>query len=106
MKVLIWSLCIFVTALITTFIKESGVILGAIPSVILFSIMMWSARTLCKKWDEHKGNKAYNKNVRSQSCQTTVSETTSKICFCRKCGEPLIENSQFCRKCGTQTVKE
>lgn len=31
----------------------------------------------------------------------TASEPT-KICFCRKCGEKLIENSIFCRKCGTK----
>lgn len=29
-----------------------------------------------------------------------------EICFCRKCGERLINGSQFCRKCGTQVVKE
>lgn len=27
-----------------------------------------------------------------------------KICFCRKCGEKLIDNTQFCRKCGTEVV--
>ena len=29
---------------------------------------------------------------------------TNKICFCRKCGERLIDNSSFCRKCGTEIV--
>lgn len=29
-----------------------------------------------------------------------------EICFCRKCGEKLIDNSRFCRKCGTEVVKE
>lgn len=55
MKVLIWFLCIFANALITTLLKESGIILGAIPTMILFGAMLWLARTLCKKWDEHKG---------------------------------------------------
>lgn len=27
-----------------------------------------------------------------------------KICFCRKCGERLIENGKFCRKCGTEII--
>lgn len=31
---------------------------------------------------------------------------TDKVCFCRKCGEKLIDNSQFCRKCGAEVVKE
>lgn len=25
-----------------------------------------------------------------------------KICFCRKCGEPLKDGSRFCYKCGTE----
>lgn len=54
MKVLIWVLCIFANALITTILKESGILLGAIPTMILFGAMLWLARTLCKKWDEHK----------------------------------------------------
>lgn len=29
---------------------------------------------------------------------------SSKIRFCRKCGEKLIDNSIFCRKCGTEIV--
>ena len=29
---------------------------------------------------------------------------TENICFCRKCGEKLLDNSQFCRKCGTEVV--
>lgn len=29
-----------------------------------------------------------------------------KICFCRKCGDKLIEGSNFCRKCGTGIIKE
>ena len=30
----------------------------------------------------------------------------SKICFCRKCGHKLIDDSRFCSKCGTEVVKE
>lgn len=56
MKFLIWFLCVFASALITTLIKEAGVMWGAIPTVILFSATVWLARTLCKKWDEHKEN--------------------------------------------------
>lgn len=29
-----------------------------------------------------------------------------KICFCRKCGHKLIDDSRFCNKCGTEVVKE
>ena len=63
MKVLIWFLCIFAYALITTLIKEAGIILGAIPTVILYGATFWLARTLCKKWDEHKESKVIEKPV-------------------------------------------
>ncbi|MBQ7896901.1 MAG: zinc ribbon domain-containing protein [Clostridia bacterium] len=106
MKVLIWFLCIFVNALITTIAKESGVTLGAIPTVILFAGMMWLAQTLCKKWDEHKEDKPKNKKKPVQNSQNTDNKAKNQILFCRKCGEPLIDNSQFCRKCGAEIVKE
>lgn len=58
MKVLIWILCFFANALITTIIRGRGVILGAIPTVILYGVTIWLARTLCKKWDEYKADNA------------------------------------------------
>ena len=106
MKVLIWFLCIFANALITTLIKEAGVILGGIPSALMFAATLWLARTLCKKWDEHKENKASAQNVPVQSVKSVPTDTTEKVLFCRKCGEKLIDNSQFCRKCGTAVIKE
>ena len=29
----------------------------------------------------------------------------SKICFCRKCGERLIDRSKYCSKCGTEIIE-
>lgn len=58
MKVLIWVLCFFANALITTVLKEElGIGLGAIPTILLFGGTIWLARTLCKKWDKHKKSK-------------------------------------------------
>lgn len=105
MKVLIWILCFFANALITTLIKEGGIILGGIPTALMFGGTLWLARTLCKKWDEHKANRSVKENVAVQD--NPVEEMNNdKVCFCRKCGEKLIDNSQFCRKCGTEIVKE
>lgn len=29
-----------------------------------------------------------------------------KICFCRKCGDKLLDSSRFCRKCGAEVKNE
>lgn len=106
MKILIWFLCIFANAVITTIIKENGVILGAIPTVILYLATIGLARVLCKnkKWDKHKSNKANNQKVPVQTTSSVVDNVSDKISFCRKCGEKLIDSSRFCRKCGTEIV--
>ncbi len=96
----------FVNALITTLIKEGGIILGGIPTALMFGGTLWLARTLCKKWDEHRANKTVEKNVTVQEISPIEEVNNDKVCFCRKCGEKLIDNSQFCRKCGTEIVKE
>ena len=85
--------------------KRGGIILGGIPTALMFGGTLWLARTLCKKWDEHKANRSVKENVAVQD--NPVEEMNNdKVCFCRKCGEKLIDNSQFCRKCGTEIVKE
>lgn len=128
MKFLIWFLCIFANALITTLIKETGVILGAIPTVILYGATIWLARTLCKKWEEHKENKETRKKPKNHDSlqpapvKATVPQTApiktaasdpmtqnpinDKICFCRKCGSKLMDEAIFCNKCGTKVLKE
>ncbi len=55
MKVLIWFLCILGMSIIITLIKEAGVVLGGIPTALLYAAMFWLARTLCRKWDEYHG---------------------------------------------------
>lgn len=120
MKFLIWFLCIFASSLISTCLKAAGVMLGAIPTIILFGAAMWLARTLCKNWDEHKETVKLAKS-HSVSVETTVSQpssansptsqpvqqntVTDQICFCRKCGSKLMDDATFCNKCGTEVVK-
>ena len=50
-KAMIWMGCIFCFSLVTVFARNSGIILGAIPTTLLFAGMCWLARTLCEKWD-------------------------------------------------------
>ena len=54
MKALIWIGCIFSLAICIALIKNCGVILGGIPSAVLFGGMYWLANTLCKKVDAKK----------------------------------------------------
>ncbi len=76
MKVLIWLCCIFVVSGITVILKYAGILLGFIPTFILGFLMFWTARKLCKKWDDHKQKK-----------QTAIKEALSKE-------ETLPENMQ------------
>ena len=57
MKVLIWLGYIFGLSLFIVILKNVGIILGGIPTALLFWGMLWLARALCKKWDEHKAEK-------------------------------------------------
>lgn len=90
MKVLIWIVCYFVIALITTVLKENGVMLGGIPTIILWLLVFFLARRLCKFWDEHKASKR-------------PKDTMQSTRFCNECGQKLLDNSKFCSKCGADT---
>lgn len=57
MKVLIWVGCCLAYGLITTLVKQFGIILGGIPTFALAVGTFWLARTLCKKYDKHKMQK-------------------------------------------------
>ena len=103
MKFLIWFLCFLANAIIITLIKEAGIILGGIPTALMFVATWWLAQTLCKKWDARKEIKEIVKNASTPKPQPVVADT-DQVRFCRKCGERLVGNSRFCRKCGTEIV--
>lgn len=92
MKVLIWIGCIFVNAIITTLFKQNGIILGAIPTVLLYLGAVYLARYLCKLWDERKTEK------KIQEGKNTFKH---KNYFCKECGQRLIDQGKFCNKCGS-----
>lgn len=45
------------------------------------------------------------KITQDNSPETEAKKATKKPCYCRHCGEKLIEDSRFCRKCGTAVVE-
>ena len=99
MKIFIWVACLFANSIITAVIKANGIILGGIPTFIMYMITFAVARTLCEKWEEHKKNKEKRDRIEKDT-------STERVAFCRKCGKKLLENSQFCNGCGTEIVKE
>ena len=94
MKFLIWFLCILVNALIITGLRYSGVLLGAIPTVLLFVGMMALARFLCKKWDEHQ----YYRATYAAPPTTRSDEPADENHWKCSCGRihPLYETSCVC----------
>lgn len=57
MKGLIWFSCIFMVALVQAYCKQNGIILGGIPTAILFMIAASVAKALCKRQDAKKQGK-------------------------------------------------
>lgn len=75
MKVLIWIVCFLVMSVVVTYLNGSGIFLGGIPTIILFGITFWIAKTLCKKYDEAKSleNSDDNNSV-SDSTEDNIEE--------------------------------
>lgn len=69
MKVLIWFVCFFMMSVVITYLNASGIFVGGIPTIILFGITFWIAKTLCKKYDEAKSLK--NSDDNNSECDST-----------------------------------
>ncbi len=54
MKIAILCICVILNAVITVTLKNKGIMLGGIPTAILFACTIGFAGFLCKKWDEWK----------------------------------------------------
>ena len=54
MKVLIWIGCFLGLSVIVTLIRSAGILLGGIPTFLLYTGMFWVARKLCELWDNRK----------------------------------------------------
>lgn len=54
MKVLIWIGCFFCSAIVQLIFRYSGIVLGGIPTALLFAATWFLATLLCKKWDAKK----------------------------------------------------
>ena len=50
--------------------------------------------------EAHK--KAYDKQLAQNPDSSYLMDKKAKICFCRKCGNKVTEDSVFCNKCGSK----
>lgn len=51
MKILIWIGCMAIPSITAMLVKDNGILLGGIPSAILYGLAVWLACTLCAKLD-------------------------------------------------------
>ncbi len=125
MKLLIMGLCLLVLTIVTVAIRAAGVVLGGLPTVILYAVFFFlPVSILGKKWDEKKETKRAIREIQEHSTSKTEGESrdikitgeasgskengkesSMEVRFCRKCGEKLIPGSSFCRQCGTRVIK-
>ena len=61
MKILIWTGIMLIPSIIATLVKDSGILLGGIPTAILYGTAFWLANKLCKKYDWHRVAKKASK---------------------------------------------
>jgi TRAP-type uncharacterized transport system fused permease subunit len=63
MVALIWIACFLGLAIVQVLIKYQVITLGAIPTMILFGLTWWLARTLASKWKKRQAvKKAQDEN--------------------------------------------
>ena len=63
MKFLIWFVCLLVVAAIQTAARSSGIILGAIPMMLLVGVGFLAASALCTAYDNRKNGSAREQQV-------------------------------------------
>ena len=63
MKFLIWFGFCFIMGLIQTLLRYSGIILGALPTIVLYTILWIPAERLSKAWDIKRYKKKYPDNI-------------------------------------------
>lgn len=110
MKVFIWLFCFFVVAVIQTAAREAGLILGAIPAMLLFGLAWWSAKKLCSLWDQHQAEKAalaiseslIPDPLPAEQEPTITAPATPKLRYCKLCGAPIDPKTRKCTGCSKQ----
>lgn len=75
MKYLIWGLCLLICTTVLVAIRQAGVMLGGIPTVILYVILLYlPAHFLCKRWEERQETKKAIQEIRETTDNKTEKE--------------------------------
>lgn len=90
MKILIWGGMIFAVSAITTALRMNGILLGAIPTMLIYGAALFLAGTLCKLWDHHRNEKEARANKAEHEARL----------ICKHCGAKLSAMSRVCPQCG------
>lgn len=117
-KVFIWFSCYFLLALFQTAARESGIIIGAIPLILLYSLFFWIAKKLCEFWDERKAEKSISADHELPATEQppepepesspTIADpaspapATPKLRYCKLCGAPIDPVTRKCTDCRKQ----
>ena len=87
MKVLIWIVCILCASAIQVFIKNQGIILGGIPTALLMYVTWFTARKLCKVWDNRK-------SAQQKQTQSVVEEEEKSNPVCVPNNAPIQQSQK------------
>ena len=68
MKILIWLVFCVVVSLFQGLLRDSGILLGALPTIALYLIFYIPADILCDAWDVKKYEKKFPGNVVEHMC--------------------------------------
>ena len=90
MKIVIWGGLIFAASAIITAFRMNGILLGAIPTVVIYGVMLWLAKTLCQVWENRRGEKEAQANKDAHEARQ----------ICKNCGAKIPALSRVCPQCG------
>ena len=90
MKVIIWGGFIFAVSAIITGLRMNGVLLGAIPVMLMYGVAFFLAKILGDWWENHHNEKEASKNKEAHEARQ----------ICKHCGAKLSVISRVCPECG------
>ena len=102
MKVLIWLGCIFGYSILMVTLSNSGIMLGGLPTALLFAGMIGIAGRLCRNLDKDK--ESFKSDDVSQN--EVKPRATEYNFYCTSCHKPVTGWYKKCPLCGSENTIE